>query len=179
MVSPEPHRNPKEERPEWLRRDLREPLLSGGSTNLTSVTHSWIVGMLGFMPRSPVGSGLQIGKTVMAMSEEDLQNLLADPHESLDLELKQWIDPSSPEGTAKIARACIALWNNNGGRLVIGFTDEGRPDVTNVPNDVRKTFHVDVIQAIVGRYSAEQFSIEVNFVERGGQPIPSSPFLRV
>jgi len=108
----------------------------------------------------------------MAMSEEDLQNLLADPHESLDLELKQWIDPSSPEGTAKIARACIALWNNNGGRLVIGFTDEGRPDVTSEPNDVRKTFHVDVIQAIVGRYSAEQFSIEVNFVERGGQTYP-------
>jgi Putative DNA-binding domain len=108
----------------------------------------------------------------MAESEEDLKSLLADPHESLDLELKQWIDPSTNEGKAKIARACIALRNNNGGRLVIGFTNEGRPDVTNVPQDVRKMFHVDVVQAIVGRCSAELFGIEVSFVEREGLTYP-------
>ena len=73
----------------------------------------------------------------MASSEDDLRRLLASPRESLDLELKQWIDPTTPEGIAKIAKGCLALRNNNGGRLVIGFKDDGQPDPANLPTDVR------------------------------------------
>lgn len=108
----------------------------------------------------------------MDNSINDLRDLFADPRESLGVELKQWIDPTSPEGNAKIAKACIALRNNNGGRLVIGFKDDASPDVGNAPTDVQGTFHADVIQAIVSRYSAEQFAVEVQFVEMGGQVYP-------
>lgn len=100
------------------------------------------------------------------------RDFLARPREGLAVELKQWIDPSTPEGTAKIVRACIALRNSNGGRLIIGFRDDSSPDVGNAPPDPRPSFSVDAIQAIVSRYSAEPFAIDVQFYEVGGQTIP-------
>ena len=108
----------------------------------------------------------------MADDEQELQKLLTDPREGLDFELKQWIDPTKPEGIAKIAKACIALRNNNGGRLAIGFKDDGRPDLIENPIDVRAKFHGDVIQSIVSRYSSEQFSVEVVFVGLSGRSYP-------
>jgi schlafen family protein len=108
----------------------------------------------------------------MAVQDERLQRLLKDPVETLDVELKQWIDPTTPEGKAKIAKGCIALRNNNGGHFIIGFTDNGIPDKGGAPADVRKTFHTDTIQEIVGKYSSEPFAVEVSFGERDGQEYP-------
>jgi hypothetical protein len=103
--------------------------------------------------------------------------MLAAPRESFDLELKQWIDPRAPEGIAKIAKGCIALRNNNGGRLVIGFKYDGTPDTTNVPADVRATFHIDVVQDIVSHYSSEMFAIDVEFavIPSGSYPVITVP----
>lgn len=97
----------------------------------------------------------------MPNSREVIESLVFKPRESLDVELKQWIDPQSPQGIAKVARACIALRNNNGGYLVIGFLDDGTPDSANIPSDIRATFHLDVVQGIVSRYSSEKFGIEI------------------
>jgi hypothetical protein len=103
--------------------------------------------------------------------------LLATPRESFDLEFKQWIDPKAPEGIAKIAKGCIALRNNNGGRLVIGFKDDGTPDAANAPADICATFHVDVVQDIVSRYSSELFAIDVEFatIPSGTYPVITVP----
>src|SRR5262249_46200596 len=90
----------------------------------------------------------------------------------LDVELKAWLDPTSPEGIAKIARGCMALRNNNGGRFLIGFSNNGLPEASNVPDDVRGTFHIDTIQAIIGKYASVPFPIAVNFVDREGQEYP-------
>ena len=108
----------------------------------------------------------------MSTSDEELTQLLTAPRESLDLELKQWIDPEVSEGIAKIAKGCIASRNNNGGRLVIGFKNEGKPDPDNVPADVRTTFHVDVVQEIVSHYASEAFPIDVQFGAAGGGTYP-------
>ena len=35
-----------------------------------------------------------------------------------------------------------------------------------------KTFHSDIIQGVVGKYSSEPFAVEVSFVDRGGQEYP-------
>lgn len=105
-------------------------------------------------------------------TSEELRQLLTAPRESLDLELKQWIDPKTLEGIAKIAKGCIALRNNNGGRLVIGFKDDGKPDPDNIPADVRATFHIDVVQEIVSRYVSEAFPIDVQFGAAGGGTYP-------
>jgi hypothetical protein len=108
----------------------------------------------------------------MAFSKERLDDLLAAPSETLGVELKRWIDPNTAEGKAKIAIGCMALRNNDGGLLVIGFNDDGTPDEGNAPDDVRSAFHTDTIQSIVGRFSSETFAIEVDFGERDGTLYP-------
>lgn len=46
-----------------------------------------------------------------------IQALIDRPGESLSVELKRWIDPSQPEGQAKIAKTSLALRNFGGGYL--------------------------------------------------------------
>ncbi len=108
----------------------------------------------------------------MALSEDQLRSLLISPRETLDVELKRWINPAMDEGKAKMAKGCMALRNNNGGFLLIGFDDDGTPDRGNAPSDIRKTFHGDVIQAIVGQFSSELFPVEVQFGELDGAVYP-------
>jgi hypothetical protein len=108
----------------------------------------------------------------MAYTHDELKALIQDPKESLDTEIKRWIDPGSPEGTAKIAKGSIALYNNNGGCLIIGFTDSGAPDSDHVPDDVRTTFHADAIQQIVSKYASRPFEVKVEFAERDGIEYP-------
>ena len=66
-----------------------------------------------------------------------------------------------------IARACMAMRNNNGGFLIIGIDDYGtccdRPDW-----DVRRRFNPDAVQEIVSKYCSERFEVTVHFVEREG-----------
>jgi hypothetical protein len=67
----------------------------------------------------------------MEFDQDQLRNLLRNPRESLDVEIKPWLDPTKPEDIAKIAKACIAFRNHDGGCLQIGFTDDCKPDVAN------------------------------------------------
>jgi len=108
----------------------------------------------------------------MSIGDDSQKAIIFDPHESLDVELKQWIDPTSPEGRAIIARSCMALRNNDGGRLIIGFCDDGSPDYSNVPENVRKTFHSDAIHQIIADFASEPFGIEVVFESRDEQEYP-------
>jgi hypothetical protein len=101
--------------------------------------------------------------------DEILESLVARPRESLTIELKSWIDPLTPEGEAKIAKAALALRNQNGGYLVIGFNNELlQADPLPSGYDVREKFHLDVIQAIVSRYASPSFTIDVHFPENRG-----------
>src|SRR5581483_2797047 len=101
-------------------------------------------------------------------NQELLRQLVENPAESLEVELKSWIDPKSPEGVAKIVRACLAFWNNNGGFLLIGFDDDGEPSPLPSPDyDPRIVYHIDGIQQLVAKYSSYPFEICVTFVERG------------
>ncbi len=108
----------------------------------------------------------------MPDSQEEFNAIVQNPRESLDTELKCWIDPSTDNGIVKIAKACLALFNNNGGRLIIGIHDDGQPDGENVPVDVRAAFHADVVQAIVTRLASRPFEVTVEFGQRGGQEFP-------
>lgn len=106
----------------------------------------------------------------MPLDENTLNQLVRNPVESLTLELKSWIDPSEPSGKAKIIKACIAMRNQNGGYLLIGFKDEnGCPDLENAPDDVLALFHTDHIQALVSRYSSETFEVSIYYPEIEGK----------
>ena len=50
-----------------------------------------------------------------------IQLLIERPSESLNVEVKTWIDPDKLEGQSKILKTALALRNRNGGYLVIGF----------------------------------------------------------
>ena len=101
------------------------------------------------------------------------KELIERPSESLAVEIKRWINPDQPEGIAKIVRTVLALRNNNGGYLVIGFkNDPCEPDTENIPVDLKSAFHIDKIQGMVSKYSSEQFEISIEFPERDGQCYP-------
>ncbi len=108
---------------------------------------------------------------VEPMVEDLLQRLVDSPQERLGVELKPWLIPSEPEGIAKIAKACLALRNNNGGHLVLGFDDNAMPSAGAPPN-VAELYHVDRIQEIVSKYASEPFAVTVEFRETQGQAHP-------
>ena len=104
---------------------------------------------------------------------DQVQALVARPGESLNVEIKRWLDPTSAVGIAKIVKAVFAIRNRNGGFLVIGFDDKTlQPDLANEPADVRANFHQDSIQLLVSRYAYEPFEIHVVFVEREEHTCP-------
>ena len=54
----------------------------------------------------------------------DLNDLIEIPRETLEIELKKWLDLSEPVVRANIARHLAALANYGGGYLVFGFEDD-------------------------------------------------------
>ena len=109
----------------------------------------------------------------MAASQEYVENLANSAREALNVELKGWFDPQSREGQAKIARAAMALRNQNGGFLLVGFDDgTGQPNPAGAPPNPREQFHVDIIQGIASRYASETFEVAVHFVERQNVHFP-------
>jgi hypothetical protein len=108
----------------------------------------------------------------MPYTQDELDRFVCNARETLETELKAWIDPKSDEGIIKIARACIALFNNNGGRLIIGIGDDGEPDKAKRPKNIRSTFSADVIQGIVGKFSSHQLEVVVEVGVRDGKEYP-------
>lgn len=110
------------------------------------------------------------------MDEEQfklIERLVADPQESLAIEIKSWINLSEPKGIAKLVKNILAIRNHNGGYIVLGFTD---PDLHQQPApkgvDVRKAFHIDEVQPLVVRFASEHFEVATRFVERDGMEHP-------
>jgi predicted HTH transcriptional regulator len=61
----------------------------------------------------------------MANARLDLQDLIENPLEVLDVELKDWMDIAGNRAVqANIARHVAALANNGGGHLLFGFRDD-------------------------------------------------------
>jgi hypothetical protein len=102
-----------------------------------------------------------------------IDGLVGNPSESLNVELKRWIDPTEPAGIEKIVKGVLALRNRNGGFLVVGFDDKTlAPDIANEPQNARELFHVDVIQGIISKYASDSFEIEIAWGERDGRQYP-------
>ncbi len=49
----------------------------------------------------------------MSVDQSYIAALMTNPRERLDVEIKDWIDPSSAHGQAKIVRACLAIRNQD------------------------------------------------------------------
>ncbi len=114
--------------------------------------------------------GIRLGEVELPV-EDLLQRMVDSPQERLGVELKPWLVPSEADGIAKIAKACLALRNNNGGHLVLGFDDNGAPS-PNAPSDIAELYHIDRIQEILSRYASEPFAVTVECREKEGQVHP-------
>ena len=110
----------------------------------------------------------------MTYDLNQLQSLVANPSESLSVELKGWLDLKNLQHLAKVAKTLLALRNRNGGFLILGVDGTTlNADVVNPKAaDVRAAYHTDVIQAIASRFASEIFAIEVHFIEHGNETFP-------
>ena len=99
------------------------------------------------------------------VSPDRLGDLLVDPHEDLDLEVKNWLDLQGDNGhKATFAKAAMALANHGGGFIVLGFEDgpAGVMEADNRPEAVT-AYSQDVVNGIVERYCEPPFHCEVRF----------------
>ncbi|MBL4640163.1 MAG: putative DNA binding domain-containing protein [Kordiimonadaceae bacterium] len=89
----------------------------------------------------------------------DLADLVDNPRETVDIELKSWLDLSDGPNKANIARHIAALCNHGGGYLIFGFQDDfsvalDRPASLGLYNH-------DTFNAIVKRYLLPVFECHV------------------
>lgn len=110
--------------------------------------------------------------TLMPLDDRIL-DLVRRPAESLNVELKSWLDPADAATEVKLVKALFALRNRNGGYLALGFNNvTGQPDPCPFIDEVRAFFHVDKVQAIVSKQASTAFDIGVQFPELCGVPHP-------
>lgn len=103
------------------------------------------------------------------------EHLLVDPHESLAVEIKGWLDLSNDEDKANLACAMIAIANSGGGHIILGFS-ENRGAWTPAgsrPNDLDR-YTQDIINGIVTRYAEPPFHCDVRHATnpKDGLPYP-------
>jgi len=103
------------------------------------------------------------------ISPERLADLLIDPREDLDLEIKNWLDlRSDNDAKATLAKAALALANHGGGFIVLGLTEadgvfveaNGRPATLD-------GFGQDIVNGIIQNYADPAFHCSVYIVPRG------------
>lgn len=87
----------------------------------------------------------------MPASPTQIQELVDNSRESLAIELKDWFDPGTPEGQAKVIKSCVAMRKRgDGGFIMVGFDNRSAAPNTSVPfSDVRDRFHSDTINHLV------------------------------
>ena len=102
----------------------------------------------------------------MKISLERLADLLVDPREDLDFEVKNWLDlQGSNDDKATFAKAIIAISNHGGGFIALGLSEidnrivesEGRPATLDC-------FRQDLINGIVQNYCDPPFHCAVHIV---------------
>ena len=95
-----------------------------------------------------------------------LEDLLHDPQERLDVEIKSWLDLAhNGDHKAKLAKALLALANHGGGYVIIGLTEthtgfttaSGRPDNLDA-------YSQDDVNGIVHHYAEPAFHCSVYYV---------------
>jgi hypothetical protein len=106
------------------------------------------------------------------MSKMDLGELVAEPREALDVEIKDWLDLSTNDHRALLAKEVIALANHGGGHLVIGFAEGA--DGTFVDGQSRPAtldaWSQDAIQSIVAKYCDPSVQCRVTHQSRRISP---------
>jgi hypothetical protein len=100
------------------------------------------------------------------LSAARLADLLLEPRETLNVEIKGWLKLENNEDKATLAKALLALANHGGGFVIVGFTEtetvavpaEGRPSTLD-------SYNQDLINGIVESYADPVFHCAVHYVK--------------
>lgn len=102
-----------------------------------------------------------------------LQALVETPRESLDVEVKRWLDLTSDNhGKATLAKEVLALANHGGGVIILGVAehDDGWRAAGPCPFDLAG-YTSDAINAIVSRYADPKFEVTTHHLhDRAANP---------
>lgn len=94
-----------------------------------------------------------------------LEDFLHEPMETLDVELKGWIDPTNDIDKAKIAKAILAHANSGGGFIVIGCDQiESKYELLEDNANYLGKYDHDAINHITKRYCDPQIHVECRVV---------------
>ena len=89
---------------------------------------------------------------------DDLEPLLAAPAEALDVEHKCWLDlRGNEEHKAALAKAAIALANEGGGAIVIGYREDGPNFISEPRPSPIASYDGDLINGIIRRFASPSF----------------------
>lgn len=90
----------------------------------------------------------------MTNANADLDDLVNEPRETLDVEVKEWLDLAEPDHRAALAKEIIAIANHGGGFVIVGFKEleDGtfRP-AQRRPRDL-SSWSQDAIQSVLEKY---------------------------
>jgi hypothetical protein len=103
------------------------------------------------------------------------EDWLLSPSETLDFEVKQWLDMSDVESQGVVAKALIALENHGGGFLLFGYREDSSKKL--VPDLARPSslepYLTDAINAILKKRAEPAFHVEVTLQSH---PITQEPY---
>ncbi len=91
------------------------------------------------------------------------EDWLLSPNETLDFEVKQWLDMTDVESHGIVAKALIALENHGGGFLLFGYKEDATKKL--VPDTARpasmEPYLTDAVNAILKKRAEPAFHVEV------------------
>ncbi|PAY01046.1 hypothetical protein CKO50_12170 [Pseudoalteromonas sp. HM-SA03] len=108
-----------------------------------------------------------------SITRERLSDLLVDPREDLDFEVKNWLDlQDNNEDKATFAKAVLALANHGGGFVALGLveTETGIVEAEDRPSTLDR-YNQDLINGIVQNYCDPPFHCAVHFVSNPQEDI--------
>ena len=92
---------------------------------------------------------------------------------SLNTEIKDWLDPINPHDQARIAKACIVLYNHGGGKLILGFDDKTPKSTTyHFSKPVREIYHLGNLCPCIAKFVKIPFEVRVKFEKKNEQEHP-------
>jgi hypothetical protein len=102
------------------------------------------------------------------ISTQRLDDLVARPRESLDVELKPWLDLRDEGDRANLAHALLAVANHGGGFVVLGFAEhDGKWTAAPGEPEGADRYCQDTVNEIVKKYADPAFHCEAHHVYGG------------
>jgi len=97
------------------------------------------------------------------ISQSSIVSLLANSKESLEVEIKGWLDLSSSRDKATLAKAALALANHGGGVIILGLSEVDGGYISEA--NPYRSYDTDLINSSISQYSEPPFHCELHSID--------------